>query len=72
MHTGELAAAVLVATSTHLDLTGVTACWPVLTGIQRRHARSYLQYVVLEEESCSASAVCIWILAVGIRFSMSS
>jgi len=40
--------------------------------ITDRHARSYLQYVVLEEESCSASAVCIWILAVGIRFSMSS
>ena len=34
MHTGELAAAVLIATNTHMDLTGVTACWPVLTGIQ--------------------------------------
>lgn len=39
MHTGELAAAVLVATSTHMDLTGVTACWPVLTGIQRRYEK---------------------------------
>jgi len=39
MHTGELAAAVLVATSTHMDLTGVTACWPVLTGIQPRYEK---------------------------------
>jgi hypothetical protein len=38
-HTGELAAAVLVATSTHMDLTGVTACWPVLTGIQPRYEK---------------------------------
>lgn len=39
MHTVELAAAVLVATSTHMDLTGVAACWPVLTGIQRRYEK---------------------------------
>jgi hypothetical protein len=46
-HTGELAAAVLVATGTHMDLTGVTACWPVLrllvVGTLKRYSKA-LEY----------------------------
>jgi hypothetical protein len=34
-HTGQLAVVLLVVTSTHMDLTRITACCPVLRGTRR-------------------------------------
>nr|TKW31998.1 hypothetical protein SEVIR_2G142050v2 [Setaria viridis] len=60
---GGLAVVLLVATSTHMDLTRITACCPVLRGTRRHAAASAVlkeeELLVPEQSEAAAAAAAM-------------